>query len=90
MMRTLTLSLLLLLASEAAGFSSSSNISFRKPAFTLNMSTKGCAAKPYEKKKIAVFGAGGYLGATIYGKSEIEQTTYLIKDVQYLIYSQNQ
>lgn len=75
MMRALTLSLLLLLANKTAGFSSSSNTSFRKPAFTLNMSTKGCAAKPYEKKKIAVFGAGGYLGATIYGKSKNEQTT---------------
>ena len=29
--------------------------------------SKGCAAKPYDKKKIAVFGAGGYLGSTIYG-----------------------
>ena len=28
---------------------------------------KGSAAKPYEKKKVAVFGAGGYLGACIYG-----------------------
>lgn len=28
---------------------------------------KGSAAKPYDKKKVAVFGAGGYLGACIYG-----------------------
>lgn len=28
---------------------------------------KGCAAKPFEKKKIAVFGAAGYLGSTIFG-----------------------
>ena len=28
---------------------------------------KGCAAKPFEKKKIAVFGAGGYLGAVLFG-----------------------
>lgn len=28
---------------------------------------KGTAAKPYDKKKIVVFGAGGYLGSTIYG-----------------------
>lgn len=28
---------------------------------------KGCAAKAYEKKKIAVFGAGGYLGANVFG-----------------------
>jgi hypothetical protein len=39
--------------------------------FTVTMSTspanKGSAAKPYEKKKIAVFGTGGYLGACAYG-----------------------
>lgn len=28
---------------------------------------KGSAARPFEKKKVAVFGAGGYLGACIYG-----------------------
>lgn len=28
---------------------------------------KGCAAIPFEKKKIAVFGAGGYLGSTVFG-----------------------
>lgn len=28
---------------------------------------KGSAAKPYEKKKVAVFGAGGYLGACMFG-----------------------
>jgi hypothetical protein len=28
---------------------------------------RGSAAKPYEKKKVAVFGGGGYLGACIYG-----------------------
>lgn len=33
----------------------------------LFMATKGTAAKPYDKKKIVVFGAGGYLGSTIYG-----------------------
>lgn len=31
------------------------------------MGPKGCAAVPFEKKKIAVFGAGGYLGATLFG-----------------------
>jgi len=30
-------------------------------------SNKGSAAKPYEKKKVVVFGAGGYLGGCIYG-----------------------
>ncbi len=28
---------------------------------------EGCAAKPYNKKKIAIFGIGGYMGATIFG-----------------------
>lgn len=28
---------------------------------------KGCAARPFEKKKVAIFGAGGYLGAVIFG-----------------------
>ena len=28
---------------------------------------RGSAAKPFEKKKIAVFGAGGYLGSILYG-----------------------
>jgi len=28
---------------------------------------KGCASKPFEKKKICVFGAGGYLGSTVFG-----------------------
>jgi hypothetical protein len=28
---------------------------------------KGCGAKPYNKKKIAIFGIGGYMGATIFG-----------------------
>lgn len=31
------------------------------------VSVKGSAAKPYEKKRVAVFGVGGYLGACIYG-----------------------
>mmetsp|Transcript_26609 Transcript_26609/g.56619 ORF Transcript_26609/g.56619 Transcript_26609/m.56619 type:complete len:354 (+) Transcript_26609:64-1125(+) len=34
---------------------------------SLNMEPKGCASKPFEKKKIAIFGAGGYLGATAFG-----------------------
>jgi len=38
-------------------------------AFSANppVIVKGSAAKPYEKKKIAVFGSGGYLGACIFG-----------------------
>jgi shikimate 5-dehydrogenase len=31
------------------------------------LAPKGCAAKPFDKKKIAVFGAGGYLGAVVFG-----------------------
>ena len=34
---------------------------------SLRLKVEGCAAKPLEKKKIAVFGAGGYLGAVIFG-----------------------
>jgi hypothetical protein len=29
--------------------------------------TNGSAAKPFEKKRVAVFGAGGYLGGTVFG-----------------------
>ena len=42
-------------------------------AISMSMSTKsalpnkGSAAKPFEKKKVAVFGAGGYLGGCVYG-----------------------
>uniref|UniRef100_A0A7S2W5A6 Uncharacterized protein n=1 Tax=Eucampia antarctica TaxID=49252 RepID=A0A7S2W5A6_9STRA len=32
-----------------------------------NARPKGCAAQPLEKKKVVVFGAGGYLGAVIFG-----------------------
>ena len=43
---------------------------YRLPT-SLNMNMlnepKGCAAIPFEKKKIAVFGAGGYLGSTVFG-----------------------
>jgi len=39
--------------------------------FSMTMSTasfnKGSAAKPFEKKKVAVFGTAGYLGAVAYG-----------------------
>lgn len=38
------------------------------PLTSLHMSQpKGCASKPFEKKKIALFGAGGYLGAVTFG-----------------------
>ena len=33
----------------------------------LLLAPKGCAAKPFDKKKIAVFGAGGDLGAVVFG-----------------------
>ena len=34
---------------------------------SLRLKVEGCAAKPLEKKKIAVFGVGGYLGAVVFG-----------------------
>lgn len=34
---------------------------------SMNYKSKGCAAIPYNKKKVAVFGTGGYMGATIFG-----------------------
>ena len=41
------------------------------PCSALSMSTnfrvQGSAAKPYEKKKVAVFGGGGYLGGLVFG-----------------------
>lgn len=37
------------------------------PPSSLRMQPKGCAARPFEKKNVAVFGAGGYLGAIIFG-----------------------
>ena len=42
---------------------------YRPTSLHMNMlnEPKGCAAIPFEKKKIAVFGAGGYLGSTVFG-----------------------
>jgi hypothetical protein len=40
------------------------SLSMSKPSTGVN---KGAAAKPYEKQKVAVFGAGGYLGGCVYG-----------------------
>jgi hypothetical protein len=40
------------------------------PCHSLSIVTptvKGSAAKPFEKKKVAVFGAGGYLGGCVFG-----------------------
>lgn len=49
----------------------STNRCFFCMGFSASMSTpsfqKGAAAKPFEKKKIAVFGAAGYLGGCAYG-----------------------
>lgn len=42
-------------------------IGIRRASSSLCMAPKGSAAKPFEKKKIAVFGAGGYLGAVLFG-----------------------
>ena len=62
---------ILLCLSKASCFTSrpsTSNISHQKSLSTGSLSmVKGCAATPYKKKKVAVMGAGGYLGATISG-----------------------
>ncbi len=47
-------------------FAPSYRSTVRSPS-SLYLAPKGCAAKPFEKKKIAVFGAGGYLGAVVFG-----------------------
>ncbi|KAL7432436.1 hypothetical protein ACHAXM_003108 [Skeletonema potamos] len=39
----------------------------RRPTSLHLNEPKGCASTPFAKKKIAVFGAGGYLGATVFG-----------------------
>jgi hypothetical protein len=56
--------LILLLAVSTNGC-----LGFSGSVVTMSASSfnKGSAAKPYEKKKIAVFGTGGYLGACAYG-----------------------
>jgi len=51
---------------ERPSYSSSSSSSSRLSAIR-NPVPKGCAAVPYDKKKIAVFGVGGYLGTLIFG-----------------------
>lgn len=54
--------------SLACSFSIKNVIHCSDNASRLNMvKTKGSAAKPFEKKRVAVFGAGGYLGATLFG-----------------------
>jgi len=62
---TASIALVLLVASTdefCHGFSMSMSSSSSSP-----VTNQGSAAKPYEKKKIAVFGTGGYLGACAYG-----------------------
>ncbi|KAL3785082.1 hypothetical protein HJC23_001460 [Cyclotella cryptica] len=63
-----------LAARPTCAFSSVKTLTLIRGARTIDTSVysalkgnEGCAAKPYEKKKIAVFGAGGYLGATVFG-----------------------
>lgn len=41
--------------------------SFDDPSNFLSNKPKGSAATPMDKQKVAVFGAGGYLGSTIFG-----------------------
>ena len=43
------------------------NVDATRGSSALLMKPKGCAATPLEKKKVAVFGAGGYLGAVLFG-----------------------
>ena len=45
----------------------SQGITQRNAFPALHLTPKGCAARPFEKKKVAIFGAGGYLGAVIFG-----------------------
>lgn len=45
----------------------SQGITQRNAFSALHLTPKGCAARPFEKKKVAIFGAGGYLGAVIFG-----------------------
>jgi hypothetical protein len=60
-----------LLAIFSIGFFSREAEAFGFPSAhrSLSMSSKpkGCAAVPYNKKKVAVFGTGGYMGATVFG-----------------------
>jgi hypothetical protein len=50
--------------SQCQAFSMTMSVSTKSSALLPN---KGSAAKPFEKKKVAVFGAGGYLGGCVYG-----------------------
>jgi len=36
-------------------------------SMSMSSKPKGCGAVPYNKKKVAIFGCGGYMGATIFG-----------------------
>jgi len=45
----------------------SQGVTQRNAFSALHLTPKGCAARPFEKKKVAIFGAGGYLGAVIFG-----------------------
>ncbi len=70
MVRLLQLLSIGFLCSEVNGLSlSSPSRTRRSPLSTISMSLKpkGCGAVPYNKKKVAVFGSGGYMGATIFG-----------------------
>ena len=43
------------------------SLSSTSRSLSMSAKPKGCAAVPYNKKKVAVFGTGGYMGATIFG-----------------------
>mmetsp|Transcript_9098 Transcript_9098/g.19429 ORF Transcript_9098/g.19429 Transcript_9098/m.19429 type:complete len:353 (+) Transcript_9098:144-1202(+) len=59
------------LVTTTTGFAPSTRINnvvkIRSTSIQMTNNPKGCAARPFDKKKIAVFGAGGYLGATVFG-----------------------
>lgn len=42
-------------------------ISSRPNALSMSLKPRGCGSKPFEKQSVAVFGTGGYMGATIFG-----------------------
>mmetsp|Transcript_23847 Transcript_23847/g.36288 ORF Transcript_23847/g.36288 Transcript_23847/m.36288 type:complete len:372 (-) Transcript_23847:7-1122(-) len=71
MFRGAPLTILFVLAAltgHVSSFSLHQNVPSRNSLTQLSLkSDKGCAAVPYNKKKVAVFGVGGYMGSTIFG-----------------------
>eukprot|EP00550_Attheya_septentrionalis_P002192 CAMPEP_0198293756 /NCGR_PEP_ID=MMETSP1449-20131203/18728_1 /TAXON_ID=420275 /ORGANISM="Attheya septentrionalis, Strain CCMP2084" /LENGTH=349 /DNA_ID=CAMNT_0043993467 /DNA_START=98 /DNA_END=1147 /DNA_ORIENTATION=+ len=61
-----TLCVVLLLVDAAQCFSLNTR-SFMTMSMSTSGKPKGCAAKPFERKNVAVIGGAGYLGGTIFG-----------------------